>query len=65
MITVVNIKTTDGDIGNISVKDYDAEQLTEELNDNSKNYVDIGNTIIRRNSVIRIVPVDTEDDGVE
>lgn len=43
------------------VENYDPKALAAELNDNSKNYVDIGDIVVQRYSVTRIVPSDKKE----
>lgn len=62
MSTIVTIKSNDGTIRDVEIENYDPEEITKQLNDSSSNYVNIGDVILQRYSVIRINPVDYEED---
>lgn len=57
MKTLVEITMNDRTIKNIEIEDYDPVKLAEELNSPNKNMIALGNCVLQRYSIIRIIPV--------
>lgn len=47
----------------VEVDEYNPQDLAEKLNDNQKNVIVIGDAILQRYSIIRIMPVKGVADG--
>lgn len=58
MKTLVEITMNDRTIKNIEIENYDPVQLAEELNSPNKNMIALGDCVLQRYSIIRIVPVE-------
>lgn len=57
MKTLVEITMNDRTIKNIEIENYDPVQLAEELNSSNKNMIALGDCVLQRYSIIRIIPV--------
>lgn len=57
MKTLVEITMNDRTIKNIEIENYDPVQLAEELNSPNKNMIALGDCVLQRYSIIRIIPV--------
>ena len=55
--TLVEITMNDRTIKNIEIENYDPAALAEELNSSDKNMMALGDCVLQRYSIIRIVPV--------
>lgn len=65
MKTLVEITMNDRTIKNIEIENYDPVQLAEELNTPNKNMIALGDCVLQRYSIIRIVPVELLDEKDE
>lgn len=65
MKTLVEITMNDRTIKNIEIENYDPVQLAEELNSPNKNMIALGDCVLQRYSIIRIVPVELLDEKDE
>lgn len=59
MKTLVEVTMNDRTIKNIEIENYDPVQLAEELNSSNKNMIALGNCVLQRYSIIRIIPVES------
>jgi len=57
MKTLVEITMNDRTIKNIEIENYDPVKLAEELNSPNKNMIALGDCVLQRYSIIRIIPV--------
>lgn len=65
MKTLVEITMNDRTIKNIEIENYDPVQLAEQLNSPNKNMIALGDCVLQRYSIIRIVPVELLDEKDE
>lgn len=56
---LVQIKMNDGETFEVTIENYSAEALAEKINDRASNVIAIGNMVIQKHAVIRIMPVQT------
>lgn len=61
MTTAVKILYNDGTSDTMSIKEYNASELTEALNNEQVNYINIGDIITQRYSITRVVPIRDEE----
>lgn len=57
MKTLVEITMNDRTIKNIEIENYDPVKLAEELNSPNKNMIALGDCVLQRYSIIRIIPM--------
>ncbi|MBM7598106.1 hypothetical protein JOC34_000463 [Virgibacillus halotolerans] len=62
----VEVKMNDGIIKNLTIDNYDAEEIAERLNDSKHNMIALGSgsraVVVQRYSIVRITPVELKDE---
>lgn len=61
-MTKVEIKLNDGVIRNVNIDNYNAHAIAEDLNNPDKHMMAIGDVVVQRYSVVRIVPIDLNEE---
>lgn len=56
------VKMSDGIIRNVTIEDYDSDKMAEELNNTEKQMIAIGDIVVQRFSVVRIIPAELIED---
>lgn len=57
-MTELQIRLNDGTKFYVEVENYDAEEMAERINDETKNMIVIGSAVVQRYSIVRVIPRD-------